>query len=41
MTSICPACEDENEPLGLLGQRLRYRCRCCGWQWSEPINREN
>ncbi len=25
-----PACE-----LGKLGSVTHYRCRCCGWEWSD------
>lgn len=35
----CPACAAEQPAgealLGTLGRLSHYRCRFCGWQWSE------
>lgn len=38
--SDCPACgyqtvDDENW-MGVLGNRDHFRCRRCGWMWSAP-----
>lgn len=33
--SLCPMCEFDNLPLGILGSRLHYSCRVCGNEWSE------
>ena len=33
--SLCPMCEFDNLPLGVLGSRLHYSCRVCGNEWSE------
>lgn len=41
-TVQCPACNRaqlwEGALLGLARDRLLYRCRGCGWQWSEPLD---
>lgn len=36
----CPACDGQGEPLGALGSLMHYRCRQCGWTWSEPAQAE-
>lgn len=34
----CPACDALTPPLGILGNRLHYRCRDCGTIWaSGPV----
>lgn len=32
----CPACDGLGEPLGALGSLMHYRCRQCGWTFSDP-----
>ena len=34
-TSLCPMCESNNLPLGVLGSEVHYSCRVCGNEWSE------
>ena len=35
----CPGCGADQQTgealLGVLGQLSHYRCRYCGWQWSD------
>ncbi len=33
----CPMCGTVNEASGLLGARIHYCCRSCGW-WYDAIN---
>jgi len=35
MRDVC--CYEDNEPMGALGRTLHYRCRACGWMWSERL----
>lgn len=32
----CPQCSGQPMFLGTLGSFDAYRCRQCGWDWSEP-----
>lgn len=34
-TLECPCCGHENMPMGSLGMIMYYRCRMCGWDYSE------
>jgi len=36
-TTNCPMCGHINEPSGLLGRRIQYCCRACGW-WYSTLN---
>jgi hypothetical protein len=36
-TTNCPMCGEINEPSGVLGARIHYCCRACGW-WYSAIN---
>jgi hypothetical protein len=36
-TTNCPMCGQINEPSGLLGRRIHYCCRACGW-WYSIVN---
>lgn len=40
-TAYCPMCDHENEPMGALGFKIHYRCRDCGFEYSETIEEEN
>lgn len=31
----CPQCGGETAVLGVLGRRVHFRCRACGWDCSE------
>ena len=34
----CPVCgKEENEPLGVLGRLIHYRCRDCGYEYHEEM----
>lgn len=36
--AMCDACcYEDNEPMGVLGRRAHYRCRACGWEWSQLL----
>lgn len=37
IVSDCPTCDQENYPLGALGNLLWYRCRCCGMEYSYEL----
>jgi predicted RNA-binding Zn-ribbon protein involved in translation (DUF1610 family) len=41
-TVACPACARDSlwkaALLGYLGDALHYRCRYCGWVWSEALD---
>lgn len=39
-TPECPQCGGHAEPLGALGSLMHYRCRQCGWTFSEPAQAE-
>jgi len=32
--SDCPTCGEQNEPMGVLGDKTWYRCRACGMEYS-------
>ncbi len=34
----CPMCQGENEPMGVLGVLLWYRCQYCGLEYNIPVN---
>lgn len=36
----CPMCFGIPVLLGRFGHRLHFRCRHCGWQWSDVDDRE-
>jgi ribosomal protein L37AE/L43A len=36
----CPVCEGEATYLGALGNRIWFRCRNCGWDWTEDTDGE-
>lgn len=38
--SLCPGCEFEQQPIGILGDLLHYNCRLCDLWWSEPREEE-
>lgn len=31
----CPQCDAANTPMGSLGRTNHYRCRACGWMYSQ------
>ena len=31
----CPKCNERNPPIGMLGNTAHYRCRACGWFYSQ------
>lgn len=37
----CPQCGCSQAPeecfLGVLGNRVHFRCACCGWDWIDTI----
>jgi len=35
---VCPACGGEGAPMGALGNRVHYRCRDCGIDFSRVQN---
>lgn len=40
MDKQCPYCGEVNEPLGKLGNRVHYRCRACGIEYSHSSHEE-
>ena len=41
LTSVCMMCGNiEHHAMGFLGNRAHYRCRQCGWMWSEKVSAE-
>jgi rubredoxin len=37
MECNCPVCGGQALPLGTLGFLEHFRCRACGWEWSEDV----
>ncbi len=40
MEPECPMCSGQGVLLGGLGQLVHYRCRQCGWVFSQPVEEE-
>jgi rubredoxin len=38
MNETCPICNGPGEFMGLLGEAYYFRCRDCGWQFSEELD---
>ena len=39
-SGICPGCQAENAPMGVLGNRVHYQCRYCGLMYSHEMEDE-
>lgn len=39
--TYCPQCNGIPMFLGMLGSSACFRCRACGWDWSEHVEPED
>lgn len=37
----CTQCGMENDPQGILGRTVHYRCAACGWWYSQRVELES
>lgn len=40
-STACPMCWGAPVFIGMLGSNACYRCRDCGWDWSETVELED